>query len=99
MSWSVSASGKPAEVKTALEQQFSYPLAEGDAGLVDAGEKETVRNISKTIDQCLETFDPEQSVAVYAYGHMGFDNWDERKGAYQNVHLSIQPSAEQDSEK
>ena len=91
MSWGVSASGKPEEVKAELERQFAYPLADGSAGLADAGEKETVRRIAETIAQCLGTFDPEKTVMVGANGHMGFKNWDTKAGAYQSVGLSITP--------
>jgi hypothetical protein len=91
MSWSVSASGKIADVKAELTRQFSYPLADAPAGISDEGEKETVRRVSGTIDQCLDTFDPEAEVIVTASGHMGFDSWDTKAGAYQNVLMSIQP--------
>lgn len=88
MSWSISASGKPAEAKAELRRQFSHPLDETN-GLSDPGEKETVLRISGTIDQVLDTFDPEREVSVTAYGHMGFANWDTKEGAFQNVSLSI----------
>jgi hypothetical protein len=92
MSWSVSASGKPAQVKAELDRQFSYPLAEGSYGLADAGERETVRRVSETITQCLETFGEEKSVSVSAYGHMGWDSYDTNAGAYQQVTVSIGPA-------
>lgn len=90
MSWSVTAKGTIAEVKTELERQFSYPLAD-PGGLTDPGERETVRLISGTISQCLETFDPEKSVSVSANGHISFDNWDTKAGASQNVSMVILP--------
>ncbi len=93
MSWSVSASGKIADVKVELERQFLWPLADKPAGLSDEGERETVRRVRDTITQCLETFDPERPVSVSANGHMGFENWDTKAGAYQNVSVSIQPAA------
>ena len=89
MSWSVSASGKPEDVKAELSRQFTAPLADKPAGLTDDGERETVRRISETITQCLETFDPEKTVTVSAYGHMGWENYDTKSGASQNVNLSI----------
>ena len=90
MSWSVSAKGKPADVIEALEKQFSFPLAEGNAGLPDENEKETVRQVKATIIQCLGTFDPDQGCRVMASGHMGYSRgWDTKKGPYQNVSLSI----------
>jgi hypothetical protein len=90
MSWSVSASGKIVDVKAELERQFAYPLADSSAGLADEGEKETVRLVAKTITQCLDTFDPEKTVAVTANGHMGFtEDWNTKAGAYQNVSVSI----------
>jgi hypothetical protein len=91
MSWSVNTSGKPADVKAELGRQFSYPLAEAPAGLADAGERETVRRIFETITQCLETFDAEKVVSVSASGHMGFEVWDTKAGAYQEVSVSIKP--------
>jgi hypothetical protein len=91
MSWSVSTRGSVAEVRAELERQFSYPLADAPAGLPDEGERETVRRIRDTISQCLETFGPDKQVTVSANGHMGFDNWDSRAGAYQQVNVSIQP--------
>lgn len=93
MSWSVNASGKPSEVKAELDRQFSHPLQVAPAGLSDDGERETVRRISETITQCLETFDPERSVSVSAYGHMGFSDWDTKAGANQEVTLSIKPGS------
>jgi hypothetical protein len=89
MSWSVSSTGTPAEVRGELSQQFKGPLAEGPAGLADAGERQTVQQTSDLIEQILSTFDPAQRVTVAAHGHMGFGNWDEKTGCYQNVNLSI----------
>lgn len=91
MSWSVSTSGKIGDVKTELNRQFAYPLAEPPAGLTDAGERETVRQIADTISQCLETFDAEKTVEVSASGHMGFSSWETKAGAYQEVNLKIVP--------
>jgi hypothetical protein len=93
MSWSVGAQGKPEEVKAKLADDFSYPLADGSAGLDDASEKETVRLVKAMIEQCLGTFDPTKAVTVSASGHMGFDNWDTKAGAYQEVSLSIRPGS------
>lgn len=87
MSWSVSASGTPSEVKLALKAQFSYPLA--DSSGMDEGEKETVRKTADLIDQCLGTFGPTRTVSVSAYGHMGFEDWDSKSGPYQNVVINI----------
>jgi hypothetical protein len=89
MSWSVSASGTPEEVLASLDRQFAYPLAEGLAGLADAGEQQTVRLIYQAIKQCLGTFDPERPVAVSANGHMGFSDWETKTSPYQQVSLSI----------
>jgi hypothetical protein len=91
MSWSVNATGKPAEVKTALEPQFASPLAEV-GGLADPGERETVRLIREMICQCLDTFAADQRVYVSAFGHMGYKDWDAKAGAYQNVELKISPT-------
>jgi hypothetical protein len=91
MSWSVNAKGKPADVKAELARQFSGPLADKPAGLSDDGERETVRRVSETIAQCLETFDPEHAVTVAAHGSMSFQNWDTKTGACQTASLSIQP--------
>jgi hypothetical protein len=92
MSWSVNAKGKPADVKAELARQFTFPLADKPAGLSDDGERETVRRVSGTIAQCLETFDPEGTVTVIAGGHMGYRDWSTKAGAFQNVTLSITPS-------
>ena len=89
MSWSVNATGTPAEVRGQLSEQFKGPLAEKPAGLSDDGERETVQRVHETIEQVLATFDIEQKVTVSAGGHMGFQNWDTKAGAYQNVSLSI----------
>ncbi len=93
MSWSVTASGKIATVQTELARQFAWPLADGPAGLPDESEKETVRQVAGMIDQCLGTFDPENTVTVSAHGYIGFAEWATRTGAYQIVGLSIQPMA------
>lgn len=91
MSWGVSASGTPAETKGQLSEQFKGPLADKPAGLSDDGERETVSRIQDMIEQCLGTFGPEQKVSVSAYGHMGFQDWDKKKGGWQNVSLTIKP--------
>lgn len=91
MSWSVSATGTPAEVRGRLNEQFKGPLAEKPAGLNDDGERRTVEMLRDSIDQCLATFDPAGSVAVSAYGHMGFSDWDTKAGANQSVSVSINP--------
>jgi hypothetical protein len=93
MSWSVSASGKPAEVKAALDSQFAIPLRDPPAGLTDDGERETVLRIRETIAQCLETFGPNRPVIVIASGHQSFDDYATKAGACQTVSISIQPSA------
>lgn len=90
MSWSVNASGKVEEVIAGLDKQFSYPLADAPAGLSDEGERETVRLVAGMIEQCLGTFHKDRIVSVTAYGYMGFDSWETKEGAYQNVHVSIQ---------
>jgi hypothetical protein len=92
MSWSVSASGTPDDVMTEIHRQLKAgPLAHKPAGLSDDGERETVRHISETINQCLETFDPEQSVSVAAHGNIAFDNSHSKTGARQTVALTITP--------
>ena len=89
MSWGVSASGTPAEVRGQLSEQFKCPLAEKPAGISDDGERETVQRVHETIEQVLTTFDPESTVAVVASGHMGFRNHNTKAGAYQNVNFAI----------
>lgn len=89
MSWGVNANGTPAEVRGQLSEQFKGPLAEKPAGLFDDGERETVRRIHETLEQIISTFGPEQTLSVSASGHMGFNDWNARAGAYQNVTLSI----------
>jgi len=89
MSWSVNATGTPSEVRGQLSEQFKAPLAEKPAGLSDDGERETVQRIHETIEQVLTTFDLDKKVSVSANGHMGFENWDTKAGAYQNVSLTI----------
>jgi 1-aminocyclopropane-1-carboxylate deaminase/D-cysteine desulfhydrase-like pyridoxal-dependent ACC family enzyme len=92
MSWSVTASGKIAEVKAELDRQFQFPLAKPPAGLSDEGERQTVRLISEMIAQCLDTFDPDKTVAVTANGHMDFQNWGRKAGACQTVSVAINPT-------
>lgn len=89
MSWSVSASGKPEEVKSALTSQFAAPLDVAPRGLSDEGEKETVRRVCEIIIQCLGTFGPDRNVSVSANGHMGYEDWDTKSGAYQVVNVTI----------
>jgi hypothetical protein len=91
MSWSVSASGTPSEVKSMLADQFKPVLADTPAGLPDEGERETVRRISETINQVLDTFDPGGRVTVSAHGHMSGRS--AGAGAYQQVNLTISPSS------
>jgi hypothetical protein len=90
MSWSVSAEGKVANVKAEIERQFTYPLSDPPAGLLDEGERETVRRVAAVISQCLDTFDLEKSVSVSAYGHQGWDDWSKKAGSTQNVSLKIE---------
>ncbi len=91
MSWSVNATGTPAEVRGQLSEQFKGPLAEKPAGLSDDGERETVQRVQETIEQVLATFDPANKVTVSANGHMGFSSWETKAGAYQSVNLTITP--------
>ena len=89
MSWSVSASGNPYNVKEELTKQFSYPLADGDAGLPDEGQKETVHRVAEMINQCLDTFSSNKDVKVLAYGHMSYSDIENKQGCYQEVHVEI----------
>lgn len=89
MSWSVSASGTPAEVRGQLSEQFKGPLADKPAGLSDDGERETVQKVSELIEQIASTFDPEGKLSVSAYGHMGFGDWDKKTGCYQSVNITV----------
>lgn len=91
MSWSVNATGTPAEARGQLSEQFKGPLAEKPAGLSDDGERESVKLVHELIEQVLATFDTEKTVSVRANGHMGYTNWDAKTGAYQNVNLTITP--------
>ena len=91
MSWSVNGSGTPAEVRGQLSEQFKYPLAESPAGLNDEGEKQTVQQVFDLCEQILSTFDPERKVAISASGHMGFSDWENKKGAYQFVSITVTP--------
>ena len=91
MSWSVNAQGKPVEVKKYLEEQFSLPLAEKPLGLSDDGERETVKRVSETIYQCLDTFGPDVNVSVSANGYISFDDYDKRTNPQQYVNVAIAP--------
>ena len=91
MSWSVSGSGTPAEVRGQLSEQFKGPLAEKPAGLSDDGERVTVQQVSDLLEQILSTFDPANEVSISAYGHMGFADWDAKTGCYQNLQISVGP--------
>lgn len=89
MSWSVSASGTPAEVRGKLSEQFKGPLAEKPAGVAHDGERETVQRVQECVEQILSTFGADQKVSVYACGSMGFDNYETQAGPYQDVNLKI----------
>lgn len=89
MSWSVSASGTPAEVRGQLSEQFKGPLAEKPAGLSDDGERDTVQKVHELLEQVTTTYDQEKHLSVSAFGHMGFADWESKAGAYQNVSISI----------
>ncbi len=95
MSWSVTATGTIDQVIVELDRQFVYPLAAAPGGLSDPGEKETVRLIRDTIWRTLKIFDPAKHVAVAAYGHISFDDYETKTGASQTVSLTIQPVATQ----
>ncbi len=94
MSWSVNASGNIADVKAELDRQFAIPLAEAPAGLSDNGERETVWRISELLGQVLQTFGTGKTVKISAYGHMGYDDWATKTGAYQSVALSVEQTVE-----
>jgi hypothetical protein len=79
MSWSVNESGKIADVRRKLSEQFKGPLE--PTGLADDGERKTVEMIQDLIDQCLSTFGVDKNVNVSAFGHMGF------------VKVSIEPTS------
>jgi hypothetical protein len=91
MSWSVSGSGIPAEVRGQLSEQFKGPLAEKPAGLSDDGERETVKLVHELAEQILSTFAEDKSVSISAVGHMGFSDWDKKTGAYQSVSFVVKP--------
>lgn len=91
MSWIVSASGKPEETRMEISRQISPCLVPAPAGLEDEGERKTVRLVYEMIEQCLGTFDPEQSVTVTANGHMAFGDYANKTGKAQTVNISIQP--------
>ena len=93
MSWSVSGSGTPAEVRGQLSEQFKYPLADKPSGLSDDGERETVKQVADLCEQILATFDPNNQVAISANGHMGFADWDKKTGCYQSVNLTVTPKS------
>lgn len=93
MSWSVNASGTPAEVRGQLSEQLKYPLADKPAGLNDDGERVTVQLVSELLEQILSTFDATKEVGISASGHMGFGDWTEKTGGYQNVSISVAPKA------
>ena len=89
MSWSVSASGNPSEVRGQLSEQFKGPLGEKPAGLSDDGERETVQKVHELLEQISATFDPEGKLTVSANGHMGFTDWDKKTGCYQSVNVAV----------
>jgi hypothetical protein len=91
MSWSVSAVGTPSEVRGFLSEQFKYPLADKPAGILDDGERDTVKQTADLLEQILSTFDAEGKVAISASGHMGFSDWATKAGAYQSVNITVTP--------
>jgi len=93
MSWSVSGSGTPAEVRGQLSEQFKYPLADKPQGIDNDGERETVKQTFDLCEQILSTFDPEGKVTIAASGHMGFADWETKKGAYQSVSITVTPQS------
>lgn len=86
MSWSVSGSGTPSEVRGQLSAQFKSPLADGTAGLANADEKQTVQMVFDLCEYILTTFDPIGKVQITASGHMVV-------GSYQEVSLKVTPLA------
>lgn len=91
MSWSVNASGTPAEVRGQLSEQFKHPLSE--AGLSDGGERQTVQQIADLCEQILSTFDPINQLSISAHGHMGFSDWGTKEGCYQSVNITVTPKS------
>ena len=91
MSWSVSSSGTPAEVRRVLSEQFKGPLAEPPGGLSDNGERVTVAHVVDLCEQVLVTFDPAIGIIIKASGHMRFDDYVNKTGCRQQVDISITP--------
>lgn len=89
MSWSAYASGKPAEVRGQLSEQFKGPLAEKPAGLFDDGERQTVQLIANLLEQISATIDPKGTMDVKAFGHMGSFGNEDRSGCYQSVNIVV----------
>ena len=89
MSWSINASGEVDDVVESIAEQFAAPLAEPPAGLTDEGERETVKMVSDLVDQCLGTFAADRLVKVSANGHLGYNDWEKKAGAYQEVRVEI----------
>lgn len=89
MSWSINASGKVDDVVESIVEQFAMPLAEPPAGLTDEGERETVKMVSDLVDQCLGTFGKDRLVRVSASGHLGYNDWEKKDSAYQEVRVEI----------
>ena len=91
MSWSVTGSGTPAEVRGQLSEQFKYPLAEKPSGIDDDGERETVKLVSELCEQILSKCDPNNHVGVAALGHMVYADWENKTGCYMSVSLTVTP--------
>lgn len=84
MSWSINATGKPADViRAANEQAAGFRFS-------DAGENDTLNNVRQTIVQTVGTFDPDKIVRVDAAGSMAFDDWGTKTGPSQYVSLKIE---------
>jgi hypothetical protein len=84
MSWSVSAIGKASAVASSIAKQFSgSPCQEPE---------ETVRQAAaRTIAAAIEAQDPNCAVKVIASGSMGFKDYSDKTGPYNNVSIVVEP--------
>jgi hypothetical protein len=85
MSWSLSSAGKAVAVAAQIADQISK------ISLSDAGEMETVKLIGDLLAQTLTTYDPDKLVSVAAAGHMGYANYTDKSGPYQQFGLKVDP--------
>ena len=91
MSWSVSVSGTPAEVREQLARQVEALLAAPPAGLAGDAERATVKKVNELAGEVLDALDPERTLTIVASGFSTYGDPETKRGAFQSIDITVRP--------